>query len=239
MSRQLKKSIQQAFQFPVPNPKEKDRFLRALPQPSICMFQFILIQAAYLRKRTLLFSILLLFPVLTAANWMEPYALWIVSAFVPFLGFLMIAESTRSMACKMDEFEMSARFSLKSVVLARMSVLGLFDFLVLCCLILFCHKNSSISLFETGIYLFVPYLLTANISLWIVRHFRCKEAVYACMSAAALVSTAGALLHLKADFLYRLSYFREWLLLFTLLVIALIYGTYCTIKQTEELSWSL
>ena len=171
MSRQLKKSIQGAFEAPEPDQQEKERFLRSLPQPQIGMLQFILIQASYLRKRTLILSVLLLFPALMGADSMETDTLWSVSTFVPFLGLLAVVESTRSLICGMSEFEMSTRFSLKSVVLARMSVLGVLDVFILCCLIPFCCINCDFSFLQTGIYIFVPYLLTVNISLWIVRHF--------------------------------------------------------------------
>ena len=239
MSRQLRKSIQKAFEAPKPDQQEKERFLRTLPQPQISMLQIILIQASYLRKRTLVLSILLLIPALIGADSIKPDTLWNASAFAPFLGLLAVVESTRSLTCGMSEFEMSTRFSLKSVVLARMSVLGLLDILILCCLIPFCCISCNISLLQTGIYIFVPYLLTVNISLWIVRHFRSKEVIYACMSAAVLVCVANTGLRLLADFVYQFSYVKWWLMLSVLLVGAMIHEMYCTIKQTEELAWNL
>ena len=236
MNRQLKKRIQRAFEAPKSDQKEKARFLRTLPQPQISMLQFILIQATYLRKWTLFLSILLLFPLLIEAYCIELNTLWAVSAFAPFLGLLAVAESTRSMMYGMNELEMSTRFSLKSVVLARMSVLGLFDVLILCCFAPLCCISSNISFLQTGVYLFVPYLLTVNISLWITRRFRSREAIYACMSVAVLISGANTGLHIMADFVYQFSYIKWWLILSALLVGTMIYETYCTLKQTEELA---
>lgn len=239
MDRQLKKSIQKAFEAPKPDPQKKERFLRTLPQPQISILQFILIQAAYMRKRSLFFSILLLFPAVIGACFVDRDTLWIVSALVPFLGVLAVAESARSTMYGMSEFEMSTPFSLRSVVLARMSILGFLDLLILCCLIPFCCIGSGVSVLQTGVCLLVPYLLTVNISLWIMRHFRGKEAVYACMSAAVLVSGANTGLRLIFDFVYQLSYMKWWLVLAVLLVGAMIHEAYCTIKQTEELAWNL
>ena len=162
MNKQIKRSIQKAFEAPQPNQQEKSRFLKTLPQPQISMWKFILTQAAYLRKWTLLFSVLLLFPALIGAYHIEKNTLWIVSAFVPFLGLLAVTENTRSMVYGMNEFEMSTRFSLRSVILARMGVLGILDFLILCCLIPLCCIGNNFSLFQTGIYLLVPYLLTVH-----------------------------------------------------------------------------
>lgn len=232
MNRRLKKGIQRAFAAPEPDPEEKMKFLNALPRSRISMLQFVLIQATYLRKLTLLLSVLLLLPALTGAFGIDLNTLWEVSALVPFLGLLAVAESTRSVTYGMSEFEMSTRFSLKSVVLARMSILGLLDLLLLCCAVLLCCIGSKITLLQTGVYLFVPYLLTVNISLWIARHFQSKGVVYACMSVAVSVSVANAGLHMIADFVYQLSYVKWWLLLFAILAGAMAYEAHYTIKDT-------
>lgn len=239
MNKQIKRSIQKAFEAPKPNQQEKAKFLRTLPQPQISMWRFILTQATYLRKWTLFFSVLLLFPALIGAYYIEKNTLWIVSAFVPFLGLLAVTENARSMVYGMNEFEMSTRFSLKSVILARMGVLGGLDILVLFCLTPLCCIGNDFSLFQTGIYLLVPYLLTVNIGLWITRRFHSREAIYGCMSVAVLISGADIGLHLIADFVYQSSYITWWFVLSVLLVGRMIYETYCTIKQTEELAWNL
>lgn len=239
MNKQMKQRIQKAFEAPQPNQQEKARFLKAFPQPQISMWKFVLIQAAYLRKWTLLFSVLLLFPALTGAYHIEKNTLWIVSAFVPFLGLLAVTENARSMVYGMNEFEMSTRFSLRSVILARMGVLGLLDFLILCCLIPLCCIGNDFSLFQTGTYLLVPYLLTVNIGLWITRRFHSREAIYGCMSVTVLISGADMGLHLIADFVYQSSCITWWFVLSVLLVGRMIYEIYYTIKQTEEFAWNL
>lgn len=238
MNKQMKQSIQKAFEAPQPNQQEKARFLKTLPQPGIGMWKFILTQATYLRKCTLLFSALLLFPALIGAYRIEKDTVWIVSAFVPFLGLLAVTENARSMVYGMNEFEMSTRFSLRSVILARMGVLGVLDFLILCCLIPLCCFGNGFSLFQTGIYLLVPYLLTVTTGLWITRRFHSREAIYGCMSVAIFISGANMGLHLIADFVYQSSYITWWFVLSVLLLGRMIYETYCTIKQTEELAWN-
>lgn len=239
MNKQMRQSIQKAFEAPQPNRQEKAKFLRTLPQPQISMWQFVLTQAAYLRKWTLFFSVLLLFPALIGAYYIEKNTLWIVSAFVPFLGLLAVTENARSVVYGMNEFEMSARFSLRSVILARMGVLGVLDLFILCCLIPLCCVGNDFSLFQTGIYLIVPYLLTVNIGLWITRRFHSREAIYGCMSMAVLISGTDTGLHLMADFIYQSSYIIWWFVLTVFLIGRMIYETYFAIKQTEELVWNL
>lgn len=238
MNRYLKQEIKRAFEVPLPDPQEKVRFLRTFPQPHISMPQFILTQVAYVRKWVLLLSVLLLVPALMSARHMDPNTLWLISALVPFLGLLAVTENTRSAICGMQEFEMSAKFSLKSVVLARMSVLGLLDAFVICSLIPLCGIGSNLSLLQTGIYLLVPYLLTVNISLYLTRCFHGNEALYGCMFTAALVSVGCFGLHLFAEFIYQFSYLHWWLLFTVFLIGKTAREIYHTIKQTEELAWN-
>lgn len=238
MNRYLKQEIKRAFEVPLPDQQEKVRFLRTFPQPHISMPQFILTQAAYVRKWVLLLSVLLLVPALMSARHMDPNTLWLISALLPFLGLLAVTENTRSAVYEMQEFEMSARFSLKSVVLARMSVLGLLDAFVICCLIPICGIGSDLSLLQTGICLLVPYLLTVNISLYLTRCFHGIEALYGCMFTAVLVSVGSCGLHLFADFIYQFSYLHWWLLFTVFLIGKTVREIYQTIKQTEELAWN-
>ena len=234
MDNKLKRNIQKAFEAPQPNRQEKARFLIALPQPRISMFRFILVQASYMRKMTLVFSVLLLLPAVIGANYISENTLWIVSAFVPILGLLAVAESTRSTIYGMSEFEMSTRFSLKSVVMARMSVLGVLDFIVLACAIPLCYTGSRFSLLQTGLYLLVPYMLTVNISLWLIRHLQSRETIYVCMSVAALIGGANVGLHFITDLIYQNAYIVWWFILSVLLFAGMAHEIYLAIKQTEE-----
>ena len=177
MSNQLKRSIPKAFAAPEPDQQEKARFLRTLPQPQISMFRFIFVQASYIRKVSWGLSCLILLLALFGACNISQDTLWVVSAFVPALGLLAVTESNRSMMYGMSEFEMSTRFSLKSVVLARMSILGLFNFAVIAVLTPLCRIGNDFSLLQTGMYLLVPYLLTVNCSLWITRRTNDREII--------------------------------------------------------------
>ena len=239
MNNKLKRSIQKAFEPPKPNQKEKTRFLRTLPQPRISMFRFILVQATYMRKMTLMFSVLLLLPAVIGANYISENTLWIVSAFVPILGLLAVTEGNRSMMYGMSEFEMSTRFSLKSVVLARMSILGLINFAVIAILTPLCRIGNDFSLLQTGMYLLVPYLLTVNFSLWIARRVNGKETIYGCMCAAVIVSGINTGLHFVTNLIYQEIYTGWWLALSVFLLIELAYEIHCTIKRTEEYTWNL
>lgn len=234
MNRYLKRELKKAFAVPVPNPQEKARFLRTLPQPSIPTWQFLLTQIAYLRKWVLVLSVLFLLPTLWCNRHMDADTLWSISALIPFLALLAVTESTRSAVYGMQEFEMSTRFSIKSVMLARMSILGLLDAFVLCALIPFYAAGIKLSLLQTGLYLLVPYLLTANSSLWIARRFHGREALYGCLCAAVCVSLLSCGLRLLADIVYQISYVHWWLFLTVFLLGKTTGEIRRTITQTES-----
>ena len=50
MNTKMKKIILKALQTPVPDAQEKANFLRTLPKPQIGTWQFLLRQAAFLRR---------------------------------------------------------------------------------------------------------------------------------------------------------------------------------------------
>ena len=239
MSNQLKRSIQKAFAAPEPDQQEKARFLRTLPQPQISLFQFILVQASYVRKVSWVLSGLILLLALFGAYNISQDTLWVVSAFVPALGLLAVTEGNRSMMYGMSEFEMSTRFSLKSVVLARMSILGLINFAVIAILTPLCRIGNDVSLLQTGMCLLVPYLLTVNFSLWIARRVNGKETIYGCMCVAVIVSGINTGLRFATDLIYQEIYTSWWLVLSVFLLIELAYEIHCTIKRTEEYTWNL
>ena len=241
MNNQLKRNIQKAFAAPEPDQQEKARFLRTLPQPQmqISMVRFIFVQALYVRKVSWVLSGLLLLLALFGAYNIRQDTLWVVSAFVPTLGLLAVTESNRSTMYGMSELEMSTRFSLKSVVLARMSVLGAINFAVIAVLAPLCRIGNDFSLLQTGMYLLVPYLLTVNFSLWIARRTNDKEIIYGCMCVAAIVSGINTGLHFVTDLIYQEIYISWWIVLSVLLLIELACEIHCMIKRTEEYTWNL
>ena len=239
MNNQLKRNIQKAFAAPEPDQQEKARFLRTLPQPQIGMLRFLLVQASYVRKATWILSGLILLLAIFVARNMRQDALWVVSASIPLLGLLAVTESTRSMTYGMSEFEMSTRFSLKSVVLARMSILGLINFAVIAALTPLCRSGHDFSLIQTGMYLMVPYLLTVNFSLWIARRVNGRETIYGCMCVAVIVSGMHICLHFVSDLIYQEIYTGWWIVLSVFLLIELAHEIHCTIKRTEVYTWNL
>ena len=112
---------------------------------------------------------------------------------------------------------MSSRFSLKSVLLARMAVVGAEDvFLALVLAMIVGDEYGSMavqgSYMRTVLYLFVPYLLSVFGSLWIVRNFAVKEGLYACAGLALAVSAAAFVSTKNLWWIYQEKYLPAWLI---------------------------
>jgi hypothetical protein len=238
MNKKLKCEIMKAFEAPTPNAERKARFINSLPRRKISMREFVFTQVGFIRKSAWVISALLLFPAVLGAYLSNENTIWAISAFIPFLAMVAITESMKSSIYGMKELEMAARFSPTNVVLARLLVLGIFDVLILVCLIPICYASNTLHLVQVAVYLFVPYLLTATISLWISRRFRHKEVLYGCMSIATMISVLYVLLHLFATFIFTISTIHWWLIFMLLLLVTMTREIYLTVKQTEVMAWN-
>lgn len=237
MKKNTKKYLQLVFDAPAPT--EKQAFLNTLQPPSITLFSFMLTQIAYIRKWVWFMSSLLFAAAVAGSLLMSQDILWMLSAFIPFLALSIITENARSSVYQMAELEMASRFSLKSLILARMGILGIFHFLLLCLLLPLTQIHGVTTLLQSGVYLLVPYLLTTILGLWLIRRIPGKEAFYACMGMAVTVSGVSIILKYTAASLYHSSCFRWWIAALILLLLLAAFEYYKTIHETEGMICSL
>lgn len=240
MQADRKRALQDAFA--APEPVDKKRFLKSIPSQQISHVEFMLQQIRYIRKRILLMSGVIFGIVLLSIHFtefIEKDVLWVISAMMPFLALTIVTEQERSVVYGMEELEMASRFSLKSVVFARMGIIGMFHFLVVCLLIPFSFYNSTYTFLQTGVYMIVPYLLTTLLGLMVVRKMRGKESVYLCMGIAVAVSGAYIILSNHCIFWFKGEYLWGWIIVLVVLVWAVVMEECKIMKQTEESIWNL
>ncbi len=236
MKQDLKEELKKAFEPPAP--EGRDRFLKSMPRPKISNPAFILSQAVYIRKYVWGISGLI-FGIALAGTWtVEKNVLWVISALLPFAAVSVVAEHNRSNTFLMSELEMAARFSLKSVVLARMGILGIVHLCLLLILIPMCGHYHAVSVLQTGLYLLVPYLLTTSLGLWAVRRIQGMESVYVCAGIASGVSGIQIFIRAVLPVLFGERYIMMWVLLLSAAAAASALEWKRTIKQTEELIWN-
>lgn len=203
--------------FEAPAPTKKEAFLRIHTQ-SISNREFLFVQATYIRNTTWCVSFALFVAAFVGAMLLDQNMLWLLAAMIPFLAISAVSENIRSETFGMAELEMASRFSLKSVMFARMGILGITHFLLILVLVLLGHRGSLYSLLEIGVYLMVPYLLTTFGGLWISRKIHGKESSYACMGVAAMVSVLQITLGYMQELFYKADYFQWWMVGFLLLI---------------------
>jgi len=213
------KMLEQELQrlFWAPAPQRREVFLAGRPRPFIGHGAFVLIQASYIRKWVWVLSVAV-FGILvgSAARWQRE-ALWIAAGMMPFLALLAAQEHMRSAMYNMTELELSTRFSVKSIVLAKMGLLGSFHLLLLLLLLPLLVLYGQDGILRTGVYLLVPYLLTTFLSMAWVRRARGREGLYLCLGIAVLVSSLQVVGSNVADW-YRGQLFPWWLLVLALLL---------------------
>lgn len=139
----------------------------------------------------------------------------------------------------MEELETASRFSRKSVLLARLCLIGTFHAVLLLALTLLLGGSQGLSLGRTGAYLLAPYLLTAWGSLWLSRRLRGREVLYGATALAVLASGSYSAAVFLADDLFALGALPWWSLAVALLAAALIGEGIAFAKRIKEDTWNL
>ena len=218
----------------MPAPKKKRAFLRTLPRQEVDLGTLMLSQAAYIRPWVWAISLLLFVLVVLAARYVELDVIWILSAIMPFAALLLIMEFAKSSAYCMTELEMTSRFSLRTILLARMVMLGAVQFVGL----LLTVPVAGMTLFQNGVYLLVPYLLTALLGLVTVRRLHGKEGLFVCGSISAFVCVLAPMSKHFVPLLYAKENQIVWVLAAVLLLIGFVREYRITINHLEEFVWN-
>lgn len=184
MRRSLKNELKYVFE--APEPMHKRAFLRTLEQPKTSVFAFVLSQLGYIRRWVWIVSALVFILSMMGAVGLTKDTVWVTSALMPLLALTVVSESGRSEIYEMAELEMATRFSLRSVVLARLGILGVENLFILGLLSVGIWRQGGVPTW--GVCMLFPYLLTTFAGLTVVRRLRGREAVYICAGIAACIS---------------------------------------------------
>ena len=238
MRKEMRQALERAFE--APKPLGKQHFLKEHKGKRyyIGMTELILLQMGYIRKSTWMISVAGFLIGIMASFIMKPEAIWALSSVMPFLALTIISEWMRSVAYGMFELEQATRFSFKSVVLARLGILGIVNFL----LFLFClflgGMQSDTELLKAAVYLATPYLATVFLGLWVMRKTGFRESEYVCLGIAVAVSALGILMRLSAKILLSAEAVKWWGLL-AVILLALVIEEFCNgLKKTEAYIWN-
>jgi len=199
---------------------------------------FLLTQVGYIRKWVWGISALVFLAAVVGARVLSRNALWGISALTPLLALAAVCESGRSECYAMAELELATRFSLRSVVLARLIILGTQNALLLYLLLPFGLWHSELRPLAAGVYLLAPFLLTANLGLWAVRTIRGREGSYVCAGIALSVSASVLLNGSRMARIFRECCLPLWTAGVLALGVGLVWQYQKLLKRTEELEWN-
>ena len=174
--------------FYAPDPKNKEDFLKSIRPREVSTFEMIWEQAAYIRIPVWIFSaMIVIFAVYGSVMGLETTENTI-TMIMPFTAAIAVIEAKRSGRCGMTEMEMATRFSLRSVVFARMVVLGVVAFIILCVsspvIAIAFHEGTVL----TAVRILIPYLVTMIISLRIERNSIGRKVGYSSLAIAVVVA---------------------------------------------------
>jgi len=236
-----RKYIKSAFKeiYAAPEPLRKSEFLRGIKPSGISNTQFIMSQILYIRKFVWILSVVLIGMLTWLSGYVSVEILWPVTASMPFVAMIAVSENMRSNTYKMTELEMASRFSLKSIIFARMTAIGIFHMILLLILAFFTGANAELDFFKVGVYLLVPYLMTAVISMHVSRKLRGNEVNYVCMGIATIVAAVDAVLQGMVPYITDGKCFKYWIMVLVVLTVCTVMEYRKNIFRMEEALWSL
>lgn len=167
MKDNLKANISKAFAAPAP--QKKQEFLKKMKPAKIHTFDILRTQASYVRAVSWILPMMILPVVFIGVHQNWENVIHLTEAITPFLAAIGILETWRSYTYRMMELEQATRFSLRTVVYARMLLTGCAGsaMILLSSAILANHFQISFLLMTARIG--IPYLLTMSLGLQIER----------------------------------------------------------------------
>ncbi|MBE5960666.1 MAG: hypothetical protein E7256_04670 [Lachnospiraceae bacterium] len=220
--------------FEAPKPLRKREFLRKMKPQKISMLQMMKVQVSYLPKWIWVFSVTVFLGAGVASRFGAEQMLGAVFAMIPFLVMVTVAGSIRSVLYGMSELEMTARFSLKSVLMIRMEILGIENLILLIGIAFL----SGSGILRNMLYMLLPYLMTAAGGFLIMRKFASKEGTYLCAGFSAMISLIQLIGFEKYHWIYEARYIGVWGMAVAVFFYLTMREGYRTIKMAEGLAWS-
>ena len=229
MKRSEREALCRAFEPPAPQGKRA--FLRYLPRKRRTVGHLIGSQVRYIHVASWGCSLLVLAAAMYFGIAGQEISLWWLSALTPFLSMTLVTELSRSAAHGMEELELATRYSLRTVVLGRLVLLGLFNLTVL--LVLLLWLPSPDGYLRLGLHLLLPYLASALLSLRLVQRVRGTEGYLAALAVACLVGSGvwavEAWIRIPASW---------WLAAALVLLVRTVREFGTVLKRSEEYEWN-
>lgn len=242
MNKNLKKAIKNAYT--MPKPTKKDEFLKTLDYPKTNYKSFFVYQISYIRKRVFIISTALMLGILVCLYCSNLFldnlkTIWVISSALPFIALLSFVEISRSASYNMVELEKSCKYNLSDILLSKMCILGIFNFILFTLLILTIQDKTTYSIFRLILYVFAPFLLTCMLSLITLNFIKGKDSTYICGVISCFVSIINSITINLYKVAYEDRYVYLWFIMCISFILVIIFLINIFIKKMEELNWNL
>lgn len=224
--------------FEAPKPKRKEEFINLIKPSKMSVGRFLLSQMGYIRKSTWTVFTLILICIILAPFVLDYATLWFISALMPILAMSLVTESARSERYNMAEMEAATRFSLRSVIMARMVILGGINLIAILIAAPIGIKYCSFKSISSGLFVVTPFFITSAIGLSIVRKIKGQAGFYAVMAEAFVVSMLMLLNKNSALGIIPSESVRLWSIVTVVAIVATIKQGIGMINNLEDITWS-
>ena len=235
MKNELKDALNIAFY--APEPKNKQEFLKNIRPREVSIPEMLLQQVRYIRLSVWAISLAFITFALIG-SWMQlPETDELIPVLMPFLAVVSVLENRRSKKFGMTELEMVTRFSLRSVIFARMIILGVAFLLILVITAPVVATAFGGEIIVTAVHMLIPYLLTMIISLQVERSSLGRKLEYGSLSVAALIAVYMIWMrNLDTALINRYAQIiRNWGFLIVIILAAVtVYEQWRTLRGVEE-----
>ncbi|MBO6215514.1 MAG: hypothetical protein J6N76_08255 [Lachnospiraceae bacterium] len=235
MKNEWKDALKEAFY--APEPENKQDFLRKIRQREIGTFELLIQQVRYIRLPVWLVAVAIIFLAVIGAILQTAETRELIPAIMPFFAGISVLETKRSEKYKMSELEIVTRFSLRSVIFARMMILGILYLIILCVTSPVIALSFGGKTVVAAIEILIPYLFTMSVSFELERSTWGRKQEYGSLAVASLVFVFMIWIQsYDPKILQRyLEMIESWgVLIVVLLAMVTIFEQYRTIKSEEE-----
>jgi hypothetical protein len=193
--------------------------------PSPSFLSFYLSQFSLIRKQVwiLQFIIAIVFAIMFAGKQELSNVVGGMTTLIPLLFTTWTRELSRSFLYESAEVELSTRFTLRQVILSRMTIIGLIDLLIITITGAVASRVLLIEMTHVFIYLFVPFLFTAFGCLFFLNHMPAKGGESCCIGwSGGMMLIAFYLSHWETRIYDQTLIFGWYIAFFTALVLVIV-----------------
>ena len=235
MKDEMKDALSKAFY--APEPENKKVFLKNIRPREVSTMEMLLQQVKYIRHSVWFFALLIVGLALLGSWIRLDETDELIPVLMPFMASISVFETRRSKKYGMSELELVTRFSLRSVIFARMTALGLLYLLVLGIIspVIATAFDEKILLIARRI--IIPYLITMSVSLQVERSAWGRKMEYASLAIAIFVSVSISWIRSYDPIMIQryVKVIENWGVLIVLILAAItVFEQWRTINDVEE-----